>query len=80
LPLEQAKNGEWAIFGEDGGYLSDSKPTIQQADNFSSEIRHFLDCVKEGRQPISPAADGVAVQRMLNGIYESARLGKEIKL
>ena len=69
-----------AIYGEDGGYLTDNKPTVQQSQIFDNEIRHFLDCVQTGAQPISPAADGVAVQRILNGIYESAKVGKEIKI
>lgn len=69
-----------AIYGEDGGYLTDNKPTVKQSDVFDKEIRHFLDCVQSGKQPITPAADGVAVQRMLNGIYTSAKAGKEISI
>jgi predicted dehydrogenase len=66
------------IYGEDGGYLTDNKPTLQQANIFDREIRHFLDCVEGKAKPIAPAADGLAVQRMLNGIYGSAKAGKEI--
>ncbi|MEA4887876.1 MAG: Gfo/Idh/MocA family oxidoreductase [Clostridiaceae bacterium] len=69
-----------AIYGEDGGYLTDNKPTVQQAEIFDKEIRHFIDCVKTGSHPLSPAADGVQVQRMLNGIYASAKAGQEIKI
>lgn len=70
----------FTIYGEDAGYLTDATPTVANEDNFANEIRHFLDCVKEGKQPIAPVDDGVQVQKMLNGIYESARLGKEIML
>lgn len=69
-----------AIYGEDGGYLADSKPTVGQSDLFANEIRHFLDCVQQGKQPLSPAADGVAIQKILNGIYDSARAGREIAI
>ncbi len=69
-----------AIYGEDGGYLTDNKPTVRQAQIFDKEIRHFIDCVKTGSQPIASAADGVQVQRMLNGIYASAKAGQEIKI
>lgn len=67
-----------AIYGEEAHYLVDSTPTVNNEDSFANEIRHFLDCVKERKQPISTAEDGLLVQKMLNGIYDSAKLGKEI--
>jgi predicted dehydrogenase len=69
-----------AIYGEDGDYLTDNKPTLKQANTFDCEIRHFLDCIQNGTQPLNTAADGVAVQKMLNGIYASAKAGKEVRL
>lgn len=70
----------FTIYGEESGYLIDSTPNVEEQDSFANEIRHFLDCVKTREEPISSADDGVLVQKMLNGIYDSARLGKEIKL
>ncbi|HUW83044.1 MAG TPA: hypothetical protein VMZ31_09620 [Phycisphaerae bacterium] len=32
-----------------------------------------------GKQPGPSAADGVQVQRMLDGLYESARTGREVR-
>ena len=43
-------------------------------------MRHFLDCVKTGATPISNADEGVEIQKILNGIYDSARLGREVEL
>lgn len=68
------------IYGEEDDYLVDKYPTFSKENNFDNEIRHFLDCVKSGAEPISPAEDGLAVQKMLNGIYASAQSGKEILL
>lgn len=68
------------LYGEEENYLSDAALTAGKADSFVNEIRHFLDCVKEGKEPISPAEDGVQIQKILNGIYESAKLGREIRL
>lgn len=45
---------------------------------FQSEINHFISCVKEGKEPISPVEDGVELMKILCGIYESAETGKEI--
>lgn len=69
-----------AIYGEEENYLTEATPTVMNENSFENEIRHFLDCVKEGRQPIAPVEDGVLVQKMLNGIYDSARLGREVQL
>lgn len=68
------------IYTEDQGYLVDEKPVINKTNSFENEVRHFLDCVKTGATPISNADEGVAIQKILNGIYESARLGKEVEV
>ncbi len=53
---------------------------FQFAEAFDNEIRHFIECVRTGEQPISPVEDGVQMMRMLTGIYESARLRREVIL
>ncbi|KRE49290.1 Gfo/Idh/MocA family protein [Paenibacillus sp. Soil522] len=47
---------------------------------FQNEIGHFIDCVSNGRQPISPVEDGVEIMKILAGIYESAAKGAEVRL
>ena len=47
---------------------------------FQSEIDHFVECVREGRKPISPVEDGVEMMRILNAVYESAERREEIRL
>lgn len=68
------------IYTEDEGYLTDVRPVIEKGNAFEAEVRHFLDCVKTGATPITNADEGVEIQKILNGIYESARLGKEVEL
>jgi len=68
------------IYGEDCGYLSDQKPSFIKRNPFEVEIDHFIDCYRNGKQPISPIQHAVTVQRMLEGIYQSAKLGKEVEL
>ena len=58
----------------------DSTPVVEQQDAFFNEIRHFIDCIKGNQEPIATLEDGMAVQKILNGIYNSARLGQEVKL
>lgn len=60
--------------------------TIPQTDHasfsfhgaFANEIAHFVSCVQTGSRPESPVEDGVEIMKMLCGIYESARKGREI--
>ena len=68
------------IYGEDMGYLTDNKPTLLPNNIFEAEIDHFIHCLNTGDKPISPVEDGVTVQRILEGIYTSARLGKEVTI
>jgi len=70
----------FCVYAEEEGYLMDSRPVVEAQDMFYNEIRHFLDCVKEKKEPIAPLEDGTAIQRILNGIYDSARLGREVEL
>ena len=47
---------------------------------FEGEVAHFVDCVIERKESWSPAKDGVAVMKILDAIYESARTGAEVKI
>jgi predicted dehydrogenase len=47
---------------------------------FESEIAHFVDCVINKKESKSPARDGVALMKIIDAIYESARIGAEIKI
>lgn len=41
---------------------------------------HFLDCIREGKQPITSALSGYTNNLILDAIYESSRSGNEVKL
>ncbi len=47
---------------------------------FDNEINHFVDCVLRDHPCLAPAADGVAIMRILDAIYASARTGHEVVL
>lgn len=42
--------------------------------------RHFVDCIREGKQPISSALTGYTNNLILDAIYESSRTGREVIL
>ncbi len=68
------------IYGEDTGYLADVKPTTLEVNHFAVEIDHFINCLRTGEKPESPLEDGVTVQRMLQGIYDSAQQNREVDI
>ncbi len=68
------------IYGEECGYLTDNSPKPDGGDIFYHEIDHFLDCLRNGTHPISDLEQAVTMQRMLQGIYDSAKLGKEVDI
>ena len=62
------------------GYLADNHPKVPKVNRFEEEIAHFMNCLDTGKKPIAPIEDGIAMQRILGGIYDSAKLGKEVTL
>ncbi|GHU00249.1 hypothetical protein FACS1894142_8380 [Spirochaetia bacterium] len=75
---------ELELYTEINDYLADinlAHPTALSFDGlFEKEIDHFVDCVRNGTPCRAPAADGVELMRILDGIYESARTGHEVVL
>ena len=68
------------IYGETDGYLSDNKINPGRNDMFYEEIDHFIECLREGKKPCSDIHQAVQMQRILDGIYKSAKLGKEVEI
>lgn len=69
------------IYGERDGYLSTDAINVPANENrFLNEITHFADIILKGVPNRFPIEQAVELQKMLQGIYDSARLGKEIIL
>lgn len=43
-------------------------------------VRHFLECIREGKEPLTSAITGYTNNLVLDAIYESSRKGEEIRL
>ncbi len=73
---------ELKIYGEQNGYLVDIIPAHDTALSFDglfeNEINHFVSCVKGDAQCISTAQDGIEIMRIIDAIYESAAIKKEV--
>ncbi len=67
------------IYRDCAGHMTDMKPAYlpagQFADVFDMKIRDFVDHVQLGKPSTAPGEHGLMVQKMLDGIYDSAAKG-----
>lgn len=47
---------------------------------YPQELRHFVECVREDKQPVVTAEDGRAVLEIMYAAYQSARTGQKVPL
>ena len=74
----QGYDFEACVFGEWNGAYVASK--IERVPGRENSINHFIDVVADGAKPVTTAENGVNVMRVLDGIYKSAKQGKEIAI
>lgn len=58
----------------------DITPSFPNQSGHMMEIKHFVECLVEGKEPISTGEHGLEVTKILDAIYRSAETGEEIKL
>jgi len=77
--LKEGYEFEARIFTEEGGSLAETlvKRRLGPAPGSCCD---FVDAILEGRPTLAPAEHGLQVQRVLDGIYRSAALGKEVRI
>lgn len=67
-------------FTEIDGKWAETTIECPQVDTYLEEIQHFVNCVKEGSEPIAPPEEGVVVMKIIDAIYKSASIGKEVPI
>ena len=73
------KDTTTCIFREENGAMVKTVP-LKYPPSFENAQQHFVNCILEDRQPGPGADDGVETMRILDAIYESARIGREVEL
>ncbi|MGD9498849.1 MAG: Gfo/Idh/MocA family oxidoreductase [Armatimonadota bacterium] len=43
-------------------------------------VRHFVDCLLRGEQPISPGTDGLRLMKIIDAMYKSAASGRAVAI
>ena len=74
-------NGRVKIFGEEDGVVFDFEPKLGEMGNgHDRALRHFAEIILDGKEPDYVPQQGLDMIKILDGIYESARTGKEVRL
>jgi predicted dehydrogenase len=68
VEAEPLNYGEFRFQIRDGDIIS---PRIESAEPLKSQCRHFLECVRTGKRPVSNGVDGRDVVRVLEAINRS---------
>ena len=76
--LEIANVGKSAVERVDSGLPPVDEPP--QRERFNIQMAHFIECVREGRQPSPDGADGWLNMRVVEAAYKSAETGQVIAL
>ncbi|MDH3215731.1 MAG: Gfo/Idh/MocA family oxidoreductase [Candidatus Krumholzibacteria bacterium] len=66
------------------GHLVNVTPALEQKnyykESYRREIRHFIDCIRAKRSPLTTGAEAANVLKILDAMYESASGGCEVSL
>lgn len=73
------------IYTEVNGFLSDVRVATENyrgfpRPEFVEEMARFVACVKDGAPCPAPGEDGIAIMKILDAIYESAKTGHEVTI
>lgn len=69
------------IFTDSGHYMVNMTPGyLGSWDHFKYKMQHFVEVCRDGRECEAPAEHGVMVQKILDGVYDSAKKGKEVAI
>jgi len=69
------------VFSDRSGYMLNSTPAfVGKWDAFERKMRHFVEVVRDGKTNLSSGEAGLAVQKILDGVYASAEAGREVRI
>ncbi len=66
------------VYGVKDGQLYDYAPEYEQTNMFQNEINAFVDCVQTGKKLPSHIDKNILTSKLMQGIYDSSEMGREI--
>jgi predicted dehydrogenase len=68
------------IYTEKYGRPMDMAPAFPNVNGHEAEVAHFIECIREDKQPLATAEQALDVMKILDAIYESSRTGASVSL
>ena len=79
--------GSWdptAVYSDQANFMTNMSPIYLGRDDFDSmheaKLRNFVDGCLYNKPLLAPGEAGLAVQKIIDGVYRSAAAGKEVKI
>lgn len=70
----------FTLYTEEDGKELDKPLNAPSINSFDEEVKHFVGCIVDEKEPISSAEQGIMLMQMLDGIYESAQKGRSVPI
>lgn len=70
-----AESGPAATFG---GWID--VPVVETVPAFSPMLQHFVDCIRDGKRPVTTGEDGYRSVEVIQAAYTSAREGRRVTI
>jgi len=75
----------WYIYSTDvpeysGGLTKLEIPSYPYSDSVNAEIRHFLECIRDGKEPITSGRDNLGTMAVVEAIYKAAATKSVVKV
>ena len=68
------------IYKDIHGVPADITPQFQPVSGHEMAVKHFVECVRDGKEPMSTGQHGLDIMNILDAIYESMRIGKGVTI
>lgn len=78
MPDPQDSKNPVRIFSENNGVLTDVIPQLPPSDMYYEEVAHFIECVRERKEPVTRREEIISVVKIIENIYRSADSGKPV--
>jgi predicted dehydrogenase len=70
-----------SFFTEKGGSPVTVRPNIvTRGGGHTLAVNHFVECLQQGVQPEASGEQGLALMKIIDALYESARTGHEVQV
>ncbi len=72
--------GDFTFYSTEGDMLSKTEFKASSVRHFENEINEFIDCIKTGKKLASHIDKNILTSQLMDAIYRSAELHKEVEL